>query len=96
MKKRPMTTGERGWIGLILYIIAIDSIAWANQVRHKDRKDETMSVSWGRWLKCPKTRAATGFAWMVVSFHLFLMMPLPGEKTIKNIVQGLVRRRAYE
>lgn len=90
--KRRLTTGEKGWLGLVVYIFAVDSIAWKNQVRYR-KKDETMSVSWGRWLQCPRNRALTGIAWVTISLHLFLSMPLPGEKTLKNFVQSAVKKR---
>lgn len=82
--KRTLTTGERGWIGLLAYVIAVDSIAWRNQLKGKD--DETMSLSWGRWLQFPGSRTATGFAWALITCHLFLSMPLPGGKTLKKVV----------
>lgn len=89
---RRLTTGEIGWVGLIGYIVLIDSIAWANQATNR-RKDETMSVAWGRWLQHPGSRVATGAAWGVISLHLFLSMPLPGEKCLKHVVQKAVKRR---
>lgn len=91
-RRRKMTTGEKGWIGLVAYIVAVDSVAWVNQVRER-RQDETMSVAWGRWLQNPKSRAFTGTAWAVVTLHLFLSWPLPGEKTLKFVVQRAFRRR---
>lgn len=90
MARRKLTTGEKGWLGLIAYVVTIDSIAWANQATNR-RKDETMSVSWGRWLQHPKARYATGIAWGIMSLHLFLSLPLPGEKTLKHVVQKLAR-----
>lgn len=84
MKKRKLKTGERGWIGLLAYVIIVDSIAWRNQMKGKD--DETMSLSWGRWLQFPHSRAATGVAWALITGHLFLSLPIPGQKTLKNVV----------
>jgi hypothetical protein len=92
MARRKLTTGERGWIGLVAYIVAVDSVAWVNQVRDR-RKDETMSVAWGRWLQRPSSRILTGIAWATVSTHLFLSWPLPGEKTLKCVVQKTFRKR---
>lgn len=89
---RRLTTGEKGWMGLVAYIIAVDSVAWANQATNR-KKDETMSVAWGRWLQHPGSRVATGVAWAVISFHLFLSWPLPGEKTLKHVVQKLAKWR---
>ncbi len=88
--KRKLTTGEKGWIGLVGYVIAVDSIAWKNQVNNR-KKDETMSVAWGRWLQNPKSRMFTGVAWATITLHLFLSMPLPGEKTLKHFIQSSVR-----
>lgn len=84
MKKRKLNTGELGWIGLVFYVIAVDSFAWRNQLKGKN--DETMSLSWGRWLQHPASRGATGIAWAVITFHLFLSTPLPGGKTLKKAV----------
>lgn len=84
MALRRLKTGERGWLGLVAYIIVVDAIAWRNQMKGKD--DETMSLSWGRWLQFPRSRAATGFAWAFITAHLFLSLPIPGQKTLKNVV----------
>jgi hypothetical protein len=83
-QRRRLKTGERGWLGLLAYIIVIDSIAWRNQMKGVD--DETMSLSWGRWLQLPRSRAATGLAWAFLTAHLFLSLPIPGQKTLKNVV----------
>lgn len=91
MARRKLTTGEKGWIGLVVYVIGVDAIAWANQATNR-RRDETMSVAWGRWLQHPASRAGVGIAWGIVSLHLFLSTPLPGEKTLKLVVQGAARR----
>lgn len=90
-RKHIFKTGEKGWLGLVAYIIIIDSIAWRNQMKGKD--DETMSLSWGRWLQFPRSRAATGLAWVLITAHLFLSLPIPGQKTLKNVV---VRIKANE
>jgi hypothetical protein len=91
MPRRRLTTGELGWIGLATYVVIVDSIAWRNQV--KGEKDETMSLSFGRWLQNPKGRAVTGLAWGLVTFHLFLSTPLPGGKTLKKAVTtGTLRK----
>lgn len=82
--RRKLKTGERGWLGLLVYIIIIDSIAWRNQMKGED--DETMSLSWGRWLQFPRSRAATGCVWALITAHLFLSLPIPGQKTLKNVV----------
>lgn len=84
MVKRKLKTGERGWLGLLAYIIIVDSIAWRNQMKGED--DETMSLSWGRWLQLPRSRAVTGCIWTLLTAHLFLSLPLPGQKTLKNVV----------
>lgn len=89
MAKRKLTTGEKGWIGMALYVIAVDSYAFRRQV--KGYNDETMSLSWGRWLQHPGSRAATGLAWAILTFHLFLSTPLPGGKTLKKVVTKSVR-----
>ena len=91
---RKLTSGEKGWIGLVAYIIAVDSVACVNQVRDR-RKDETMSVAWGRWLQHPRHRVLTGVAWATVSLHLFLSWPLPGEKTLKYVIQRTFRKRHF-
>lgn len=83
MPTRKLKTGEKGWLGLLAYVIIIDTIAWRNQVKGKD--DETMSLSWGRWLQFPHSRMATGFAWALITGHLFLSLPLPGQKTLKTV-----------
>lgn len=92
MSRRKMTSGEKGWIGLVAYVLVVDSLAWANQVRGL-KKDETMSVAWGRWLQHPRARYLTGIAWATMSLHLFLSWPLPGEKTLKHFVQALFRKK---
>lgn len=84
MARRKLKTGERGWLGLLAYVIIVDSIAWRNQLKGKD--DETMSVAWGRWLQFPHSRAATGVAWALITGHLFLSLPIPGQRTLKNVV----------
>lgn len=83
-QRRRLKTGERGWLGLLAYVIIIDSIAWRNQMKGED--DETMSLSWGRWLQFPRSRAATGAAWALLTAHLFLSLPIPGQKTLKSVV----------
>lgn len=89
MKTRKLTTGEKGWIGMVLYVIVVDSVAFRRQL--KGVNDETMSLSWGRWLQAPGSRAATGLAWAILSFHLFLSTPLPGGKTLKKAVSRTVK-----
>jgi hypothetical protein len=84
MQLRKLKTGEKGWLGLLAYVIVVDSIAWRNQLKGED--DETMSLSWGRWLQFPHSRAATGVAWMLITGHLFLSLPIPGQRTLKNVV----------
>lgn len=78
-KKRKLTTGEKGWAGLAVYVLLVDSIAWILD-------QETMSCSFGKWLQKPRSRRVTGAAWMIVTTHLFFSLPLPGEKTIKKVV----------
>lgn len=89
MVKRKWKTGERGWLGLLAYIVIVDSIAWRNQMKGED--DETMSLSWGRWLQLPRSRAVTGCVWGLLTAHLFLSLPIPGQKTLKNVI---IRTRA--
>jgi hypothetical protein len=89
---RRFTTGELGWVGLVVFVVLVDSIAWANQATGR-KKDETMSIAWGRWLQSPGSRVATGIAWATLSMHLFLSWPLPGEKCLKHVVQKAVLRR---
>lgn len=84
MAKRKLKTGEKGWLGLLVYIIVVDTIAWRNQM--KGENDETMSLSWGRWLQFPRSRAATGCVWALITAHLFLSLPIPGQKSLKNAV----------
>lgn len=84
LRKRKLTTGEKGWLGLVAYVIAVDGLAWRNQLKGKN--DETMSLSWGRWLQHPASRSATGVAWGIITLHLFLSFPLPGGKTLKKAV----------
>lgn len=85
MAKRRPTTGELGWIGLVAYIIVVDSIAWVRQ-QGKRPDDETMSLAWGRWIQNPAGRGATGLAWALVTGHLFLSLPLPGQRTLKSVI----------
>lgn len=89
MSPRRPTTGEFGWIGIVLYVVGVDSIAWRNQV--KGKKDETMSVAFGRSLQHPLARIGTLFAWGLVTAHLFWSIPLPGGKTLKKLVMGIVK-----
>lgn len=83
---RRLTTGELGWVGLVGYVVLVDSVAWRNQT--KNRKDETMSVAFGRSLQNPVARIGTLLAWGMVTAHLFWSVPLPGGKTLKRLVQG--------
>lgn len=85
MRKRPLTTGEKGWIGLLLYVLTVDSLAWARQARGK--RDETMSVAFGRSLQRPRYRRLTVMAWMGTTAHLFWSFPLPGSQLLKRVVQ---------
>ena len=85
MKRRKLSTGELGWVGISLFVVAVDTIAWI-------RQDETMSVSFGRWVQNPKGRAATGIAWATVSAHLFWSTPLPGAKVLKSAVIGTTEK----
>lgn len=78
MKRKP-TVGELGWIGLTVYVLAVDSIAWR-------RNNETMSVAFGKGLQHPKARWATMAAWGVVTAHLFWRLPLPLQNQIKSAV----------
>lgn len=86
MAHRRPTTGELGWVGLVGYVVLIDAIAWKNQTKNK--KDETMSVAFGRSLQHPVARIGTLLAWGMVTAHLFWSVPLPGGKTLKRLVQG--------
>ena len=79
MPKRKLTCGEKGWIGLVTYVVAVDSIAWA-------KCDETMSISFGKWLQNPRSRKVTGVAWTIVTLHLFYSLPLPYQSTLKKFV----------
>lgn len=83
--RRP-TTGELGWVGIVLYVVSVDSIAWKNE--SKGKKDETMSVAFGRSLQHPAARIGTLLAWLLVTAHLFWSVPLPGGKTLKRLVTG--------
>lgn len=89
MARKP-TTGELGWFGLVAYVAIVDSVAWRNQLQGK--KDETMSLAFGRWLQNPWSRGATGLAWAVVTAHLFWSTPLPGGQTLKKIVTEQYRK----
>lgn len=82
---RKPTTGELGWVGLAAYVIAVDSYAWMNQCKG-NCDEETMSMSFGRWLQKPSSRIVTGAAWAIVTGHLFFSLPLPGQTTLKNVV----------
>lgn len=79
MAKRKLTIGEKGWAGLAAYVLLVDSLAWITE-------NETMSVSFGKWLQKPRSRRVTGAAWTIVTMHLFFSFPLPGEKTVKKVV----------
>jgi len=84
--RRRLTTGELGWIGLVIYVLFVDGTAWRNQTR--GQYDETMSVSFGKSLKHPKHRIATIGAWVVVTAHLFWSLPLPGQRLVKKLFTG--------
>ncbi len=85
MSIKMLKTGEKGWLGLVAYIFIVNSIAWRNQAKGKD--DETMSLSWARWLEFPRSKTTTCLVWAIVTGHLFLSFPLlPGQKALKNAV----------
>lgn len=70
MRQRRLTTGDKGWAGLFLYVLIIDSWAWYNcKVRKKG--DETMTAAFGSWLMHPRSRWVTGAAWAGITLHLF-------------------------
>lgn len=85
MRTRKMSYGEKGWIGLAAYVIFVDALAWAHD-------QETMSVSFGKWLQNPRSRRLTGAAWAIVTLHLFYSLPLPGQTTLKNVVRRMFPR----
>ena len=86
---KKLTTGELGWIGLTIYVVAVDSWAWKNDA--KGKPDETMSVAFGKSLQRPLTRTGTLLAWGLVTSHLFWKFPLPGTKTLRKAVTTFSR-----
>ena len=83
MKLSPAT---KFWLGLVGYIVVADASLWR-------RQHDTMSVQWGTWLQSPKGRAACIAVWGGLTAHLFLGMPLPGQKTLKSVVVGTRRNK---
>lgn len=88
MKPPKPTTGELGWLGLVVYVVAVDSLAWRQQCKGKEC-GETMSVAFGKSLQHPYARIGTLAAWGVVTAHLFWSLPLPGAKSLKKFVTRL-------
>jgi hypothetical protein len=74
------------WLGLIGYVVVADGFLWR-------RQHDTMSVQWGTWLQSPKARTICVLAWSGLTAHLFLGMPLPGQKTLKTVVVGKRRNK---
>lgn len=63
-KRRKLTTGELGWIGLICYILSVDYCAF--------KKDtETMSNSFGRWVSKKPGLTICGVIWTTITIHLW-------------------------
>lgn len=63
------------WAGLVTYVFFYDAGAL--------RKGWTTgSGCWERWLQTPQGKAACVGAWGWLTLHLFLQVPLPGQKTI--------------
>lgn len=74
-----LTVGEWGWLGLVTFIVAVDTHAWRC-------KDETMSVAFGRWIQTPRGRAVCVGTWGLMTAHLFWSVPLPYQTKMKALV----------
>jgi hypothetical protein len=81
-----LSPAARFWIGLGAYVLFADGFLWR-------RQHNTMSVQWGTWLQTPKGRYACIAAWAGLTAHLFLGMPLPGQKTLKSVMIGTRRNK---
>lgn len=71
------------WAGLISYVFSYDAGAikkgWP-----------TGSACWGVWLTTPKSRAACYVTWGWLTLHLFLKVPLPGQRILFRVLTGSV------
>lgn len=63
-----MTEGDTAWAGLLLYVVAYD--AWAML-----QGRETLSASYYRALQHPIRRWPTLLLWLVLTLHLFHIIP---------------------
>lgn len=63
-----VTSGDRAWVGLLLYVACYDW--WA----HRTGRD-TLSQSYGRALDSPRRRAPTVAVWAYLTAHLTRKIP---------------------
>lgn len=67
MEKAPnKISGEYGWLGLTLIIVAYDAYAM------KTKKIETLSAALWKSLAHPKKMPAAACIWGILTWHLFL------------------------
>lgn len=84
MVKLPPAT--KFWGGLALYILGADTFLWR-------KKHDSMSIQWGNWLQTPRGRTTCVAVWGTLTGHLFLGIPLPGQKTLKTAVVNVGKRK---
>lgn len=78
MANRKLTVGEAGWMGLVAYIVAVDSLAFS-------QSNETMSNTFGRWISKNPGLLLCGAGWTAITVHLWFTL-IYGKKRTKGKV----------
>lgn len=78
-RKRKMEPADYIIVSGLAVPLLYDVFAWRKGYK-------TVSVRFGNFLDDPKTRALFVTSWTVLTFHLFMKLPLPFQTTIKRAI----------